>query len=52
MCFLSWFWVGVEQDPRSLAKVVTTFIRESESALHEGLEGMYEKMGDVTLRWV
>lgn len=27
------------------------YIRESESALHEGLEDMYEKMGDVTLRY-
>lgn len=28
------------------------YIRASESVLHEGLEEMYEKMGDVTLRWV
>lgn len=37
-------------DPESLAVAVTTHIRQSESALHEGLEEMYEKMGDVTLR--
>ncbi|CAM9749489.1 unnamed protein product [Ascophyllum nodosum] len=37
-------------DPQSLAKAVTKFIRESESALHEGLEDMYEKMSHVTLR--
>ena len=42
--------VGVPQDPQSLAKAVTKFIRESESALHEGLEDMYEKMSHVTLR--
>ena len=29
---------------------MTAHIRQSESALHEGLEEMYEKMGDVTLR--
>eukprot|EP00904_Undaria_pinnatifida_P006350 jgi/Undpi1/2845/HiC_scaffold_14.g06222.m1 len=37
-------------DSKSLAVAVTAYIRQSESALHEGLEEMYEKMGDVTLR--
>lgn len=37
-------------DSASLSDAVTGYIRESESALHEGLENMYERMGDVTLR--
>ncbi|CAM9267857.1 unnamed protein product [Pylaiella littoralis] len=35
---------------KSLAEAVVAYVKESESALHEGLEDMYEKMPDVTLR--
>ncbi|CAN0028857.1 unnamed protein product, partial [Hapterophycus canaliculatus] len=38
--------------PNSLAEAVVAFIEKSESALHEGLEEMYDQMPSVTLRCV
>lgn len=35
-----------------MAKAVSGYVKDSEGALHEGLEEMYERVGDVTLRWV
>lgn len=40
------------QSPKSLAEEVVAYIEKSESALHEGLEEMYDQMPGVTLRCV
>ncbi|CAN0132471.1 unnamed protein product [Ectocarpus fasciculatus] len=36
--------------PKSLAEAAVAYMKESESALHEGLEEMYDRMPGVTLR--